>query len=207
LQLVGFVEKSQPESHYKLGLGLVKFAYTSLQQMNINTIATPFLEQIYNQTNETIHLAVLNNFDLIYVIKLESTQSVRTGSTIGKSAPLYCTGIGKAMLSVMSPENLEKYFSEVKFHQFTNTTIIDEQHLRHELKIIQTQGYSIDNGEHEEDVRCIAVPLVVRSRLFGAFSITAPKYRMDDSTIQRYLPLICEAQKNITERLQLSVLT
>ena len=205
LQLVGFVEKSAHDSRYKLGFGLIKIACNSLQQLDIVTMATPFLEQLHKETDETIHLAVLNDLSLIYVTKLDSTQSVRTISRIGKTAPLYCTGMGKAMLSTFSREEIDRYIAATKLQQHTRYTITNESQLREELQKIRELGYAIDNEEHEEDIRCIAISLTAKAQLFGSISISAPKYRMDDMTIQRYLPLLFEAQRNIVERLQVAL--
>lgn len=205
LQLVGFVEKSSRDSHYKIGFGLIKIACNSLQQLDMVTMATPFLEQLHKETDETIHLAVLNDLSLIYVTKLESTQSVRTISRIGKTAPLYCTGMGKAMLSTFPREEIDQYIATNEFQQHTPYTITKGSQLLDELKKIQELGYAIDNEEHEEEIRCIAIPLTAKSQLFGAISISAPKYRMDDMTLQRYLPLLFEAQRNIVERLQIAL--
>lgn len=204
LQLVGFVEKSIHDSRYKLGFGLIKIAHNSLQSLDIVALTTPFLEQLNKETDETIHLAVLNEKSLIYVAKLESTQSVRTISRIGRTAPLYCTGMGKAMLSTFSRDELDRYFAEIKLEQYTASTITNKQQLIEEVQKIKLQGYAIDNSEHEEDIRCIAVPLTAKSQLYGAISLSAPKYRMDDITLNSYLPLVMAAQQNIQDRLQVA---
>lgn len=201
LQLVGFVEKSLHDSRYKLGFGLVKIAHNSLQNLDIVTLTAPFLEQLNKETGETIHLAVQNEHSLIYVAKLESTQAVRTISRIGRTAPLYCTGMGKAMLSTFSTERLDSYFASVDLERYTTSTITDKQQLIDELAQIRAQGYSIDNSELEDDIRCIAVALTANSQLVGAISLSAPKYRMDDETLHRYLPLVLAAQREIQERL------
>lgn len=205
LQLVGFVEKSLQDSRYKLGFGLIKIAYNSLQNLDIVTITTPFLEQLNKDIDETIHLAVLNEHSLIYVAKLESTQSVRTISSIGRTAPLYCTGMGKAMLATFTPAQLEQYFAETELRQYTAYTITDKNLLLAELNKIRELGYAIDNSENEEEIRCIAVPLTAKSQLLGAISLSAPKYRMDDATLQSYLPLIFATQRNIQERLEVAL--
>ncbi|WP_312518345.1 IclR family transcriptional regulator [Anaerospora sp.] len=201
LQLIGFVEKSLHDSRYKLGFGFIKIAHNSLQSLDIVNLTAPFLDKLNKETDETVHLAVLSEESLIYVAKLESTQAVRTISRIGRTAPLYCTGMGKAMLSTFSSEALEQYFNDTKLEQYTASTITDKQLLIAEIKKIKEQGYAIDNSEHEDDIRCIAVPLAAKGHLYGAVSLSAPKYRMDDAVVNSYLPLVIGAQKNIQERL------
>ncbi|WP_040683007.1 IclR family transcriptional regulator domain-containing protein [Thermosinus carboxydivorans] len=77
------------------------------------------MEELNKETGETIHLGVLNDDSLIYVAKLESTQAVRIISRIGKTAPLYCTGLGKAMLAIFSDEELERYLAKTRFEKYT----------------------------------------------------------------------------------------
>lgn len=204
LQLIGFVEKSAQGSRYKLGAGLIRFSYRSLQQLDIVSLSAPFLEQLNKETNETIHLAVLNDQNIIYVAKLESTQAVRTVSSIGRQTPLYCTGMGKAMLSTYSDEKLAQYLTTTHLIKNTSTTITDKVQLLAEINQIRETGYAFDDGENEEEIRCIAVPLTVNNRLVGAISLSAPKYRIDDAAIRRYLPLFFAAKRKIEERLQLS---
>ena len=201
LQMVGFVEKSPQDSRYKLGFGLIKIACNSLQQIDIVTITAPFLAELNQDTAETIHLAVLNHSDLIYVAKLESTQPVRTISRIGSTAPLYCTGMGKAMLSTFTHREAEAYLAGTCLERHTPSTITDKNELRRELELVRQQGYAVDNSEHEADIRCIAVPLLAKARLWGSISISAPKYRMDDAAIQRHLPALFAVQRKIIERL------
>jgi IclR family KDG regulon transcriptional repressor len=205
LQLIGFVEKSVHDARYKLGFGLIKLAHNSLQSLDIVTLTLPFLEELNKKTDETVHLAVLNDKDLIYVAKLESTQSVRTISRIGRTAPLYCTGMGKAMLSTFSDAELTAYFAAIELEKHTASTITDKGQLLAELKKVKAAGYAIDNSEHEEDIRCIAAALTDGQQLFGAISLSVPKYRMDDATLNRYLPLLMNTRRQIRERLQVAI--
>ena len=198
------MEKSTKDTRYKLGPGLIRYAYNALQQLDIVSLSAPFLEQLHKDTNETIHLAVLNDQNLIYVAKLDSTQAVRTVSKIGRQTPLYCTGMGKAMLSTFSDEKLDQYLQTTNLLKNTPTTITDRVLLLAEINKIRETGYSFDDGENEEEIRCIAVPLTLNSRLLGAISLSAPKYRVDDAAIRRYLPLFFDAKAKIEERLQLS---
>jgi DNA-binding IclR family transcriptional regulator len=201
LQMVRYVEKNK-DAGYRLGIGLAKLAYSSLQSLDIVQVATPFLEVLNEQTGETVHLGVLDRDEVVYVSKLESKQAVRMYSKVGNASPLYCTGIGKAILSTFSEERLSQYLDGRTFHRFTDSTITTAEGLRNEVNKIRQMGYSVDNCEHERDVRCIAVPLYRDNRLYGAMSVSAPSYRMTDDTLTKYLSLLKQCQHEILERLK-----
>lgn len=203
LQQIQFVEKKGDQAHYGLGVGLAKLAHSSLSNMDLVSVSRPYLEELNRQTGETIHLGIADGPSVVYVMKLESRLAVRMYSRVGISAPMYCTGIGKALLSTFDEDTLQEYLTEVELHPFTAQTITTQDHLVREIAQIRYQGYSIDNSEHEADVRCIAVPLYRNNRLYGAMSISAPSYRMSDETLLGYLPVLLKNQREILDRLEL----
>ncbi|WP_146172110.1 IclR family transcriptional regulator [Melghirimyces profundicolus] len=198
---VGYVEKTQRDARFRLGIGLIKMAHNSLSRMDIVQVSAPFLETLNEETGETVHLGVPDGHQVVYVNKLESRRAVRMYSRVGLTAPLYCTGLGKAILSCFSPEEFSRYLEETKLRSYTQNTLSSPSALTREMETIRKRGYVIDDGEHEEEVRCIAVPLEKGSRIFGAVSVSAPRYRMDDGVLLKYLPPLKICQKNILERL------
>ncbi|MFD1674201.1 IclR family transcriptional regulator [Alicyclobacillus fodiniaquatilis] len=201
LQQVGFVHKSERNATYTLGAGLVRLAHQALNQLDIRTFAQNALAELNHATQETIHLGILDEDMVVYVAKLESKQTVRMHSRVGNTSPLYCTGIGKAILSTWSEERLDAYFARTKLHKYTAHTVTDEMALRQMLQQIAQQGYAMDDCEHEAEVRCMAAPLYKNNVLYGAFSVTAPVYRFDDDTAARYIPLVKACQKDILAKL------
>ncbi|PTM56588.1 IclR family transcriptional regulator [Desmospora activa] len=201
LSHVGYVEKTEQDARFRLGFALIKMAHHSLSQMDIVQASAPFLAELNEETGETVHLGVLDKDQVVYVNKLESRRTVRMYSRIGKTAPLYCTGIGKALLSCFSPEALSRYLQSVELLPVTANTLSSPSALRREVEAIQKRGYAIDDGEHEEEVRCIAVPLSKHGHTYGAISVSAPRYRMDDNVLHRFLPMLQQCQQHILQRL------
>lgn len=201
LQVIGYVEKER-DARYRLGIRLVELSRLALNQLDIVKIVEPYIEVLNYQSGETVHFGVLGKSEVIYVSKLESKQVVRMYSRVGNASPLYCTGIGKAILSTFSEEKLDKYISEVTFRRYTENTIVTSHDLRAELSKIRLMGYSVDNCEHERDVRCIAVPIYTNGYLYGALSLTSPSYRMTDKALETFLPLLKECREGILERLK-----
>ncbi|MCL6444555.1 MAG: IclR family transcriptional regulator [Alicyclobacillus sp.] len=200
LQAIDWVEKTS-DSQYRLGVGLVKLGHASAKQVDLIRIAMPHLQRLNDETGETIHLGVLRNLQVVYIVKLESKQVVRMYSEVGKTAPLYCTGIGKAILSTFQPQELEDYLTVTPLKRYTENTIVSICNLKKELEHIRQVGYAIDNEEHELDVRCVAMPLYQSDHLYGAFSISGPSFRMTDAVLRSYVPLAKECQEAILQGL------
>ena len=113
------------------------------------------------------------------------------------TAPAYCTGIGKALLSACKPQIVDNLLKQ-KLEPFTPQTITDPQILREELGKIRQQGYSVDDREHSNTVKCVAVPVFDHSgNLYGAISTSAPAYRLTDESVLNYVELLKYTAKQI----------
>lgn len=93
----GYVEQDFNTQKYQLGLKLLELGMTKLHQMDLVREATPYLKELVKQCNETVHLGVLEEGEVLYIAKEESSQTIRMCSYVGKRAPLYCTALGKVL--------------------------------------------------------------------------------------------------------------
>lgn len=169
-------------STYAVGTRLISWAHHALQEHPLRLAAADVLTSLRDQTEETVHLAVLEGVRLLYIDKRESTKSVRMYSSVGRTAPLHCTGVGKAILAFQPSDVVDTVIDHLDFTVFTPTTLRSPDELRRELQAIRARGYAFDLGEHEEDVRCVAAPILDQhgySR--GGLSITAPAYRIGNT--------------------------
>lgn len=200
LSMVSFVEKDPKTNHYKLGLGLVKLAHSALNQVDIVGLARPYLELLNRECGETVHLSALNDHQVVYIDKLESQQAIRMYSRTGRTAPLHCTGLGKAMLSDLSEAELDEYLSRATLTRYTEYTLTAPDRLREEVHRIRERGYATDNQEHELEVKCIALPLRFSDDGRYAISISAPSYRMTDANFEHHLKRLQQCRASIIER-------
>jgi len=157
LTRVGFVEKK--EGRYWLGPKVLELASILLDRLEIRKVAHPFLAELSERLQITVHLAQLAGTEILYIDKIETAHSLPLYSRIGKKAPVYCTALGKVLLAFMSAKRREVILSRVDFKPCTHRTITDPEHLRKELETIRKQGYALDAGEHEEGIACVAAPI------------------------------------------------
>ena len=204
LNELGYVRQNPSSERYSLTLKLFELGSAVLSRMELWEEAHPIIEQLAEKTRETIHLSVMDDFKLVYLGKIESTQTLRVSmmSKIGQSAPTYCTGVGKVLLAYLKPEVTEAILDAVNFQQFTENTITDRTQLQKELDSIRRHGYAIDNEEHEVGVRCVAAPVRNnKDSVVAALSISVPSVRMPNSRASHYKDLVIEAADGISARL------
>ena len=184
-----YVERDEETSKYRLGLACLELARVYLNDNDVRKIGLPELERLRDDTMETVHLAVLNHMEVVYLDKLEGRYAVGImSSRVGARAPSYCTGLGKALLAYADQEDVRAYFADKGFARYTDATITSLDELMSELQEIRAQGYSFDRGEHEPDVRCVAVPIFgPRQKLVAALSISGPVGRMEPLLANREL--------------------
>lgn len=192
--------RQDPET-LKYGL-TYKFCGISTQilaQNNMITLARPHLKELAEQTGETVHLVQIDGIQAIYIDKVEASRSsVRLVSMVGKSIPLYCSGVGKAMLADMTDEKILSIWDNSAIHRLTEYTVTDFTEFKKIISQIRQNGYALDNEENELGVRCIAVSIKnFNGKPSYAISVSAPKDRMNDDRIREIRDLILTAKENI----------
>jgi IclR family transcriptional regulator, KDG regulon repressor len=176
---MNYVIKEQETDKYKLGYQVVYLSRNMINNSDIVSIAKPHLEKLSNHINETIHLCIEDNGEVLYIDKIESNQTIRMFSRIGNRAPMYCTGVGKVMLSGMSEDKYNRIKENTTFTPKTAKTIKSKVELDQEIEVIKKRGYALDNIENEEGIRCIAAPIKdSQGKIFASFSISGPSNRI-----------------------------
>jgi DNA-binding IclR family transcriptional regulator len=166
-------------SGLRLGMGLFELGQLAPRQRGLREAAAPFLADLYEATHETVHLAVLEGLDVVYVQKLVSRRGPRLPSQVGGRMPAYCTGVGKALLAFAPPELLVQVVAEGMVRR-TPRTIIAPGLLEQELTRIRARGVAEEHEESTVGIACVAAPVLGGSgRAVAAISITGWANRLD----------------------------
>ncbi len=175
----GILEKQHGTSVYHLGPKLVELGVKAQENLEVRRIAVPFLKELNEKLDETVHLTILDDDEVLYVECFESTKSLRTYSVIGVRAPLYCTAVGKVILAMQCEDERERMILKSDLKPYTENTITNKSRLLDELRITAGRGYSIDNVEHEEGVRCVGAPIFdYNGNVSASLSISGPTQRI-----------------------------
>ena len=181
LEQQGYVYQNQTTGLYKLGLKLFELGQVVYKDMDLRTIAKPYLYDLVRSFEETVHIAVLSDGEIVYIEKVDSPHSYRIHTTVGSKNPAHCTSVGKALLAGLSEKQLEQILSKSGLRRFTDKTITEQSDLKKELELIRRCGYATDDEEIEVGLRCVAAPIKNHQGEFtAAISVAGPTIRMTD---------------------------
>ena len=186
----GYVHQSQRSGKYRLGYRVLELSHALSSSLGFRRTVYPHIKRLADSINETVYLGVPDDFDVIYLDAAYPGHESMTRSMLGDRAPMYCTGIGKAILSRL-PEEKWQLLAGQPLKSYTASTITSGEKLIGELKETRERGYSIDNMEHEYGIRCVGVPLLnSQGAVVAGLSISGPSLRMDDARIEEYAGML-----------------
>lgn len=201
LRDVGLVEQQSDRDLYRLGLKLLELGSMVLANMEVHREALPFIEALVRETGETAHLGVFDGTQMVSIEKMDSPHGLASNVTIGKGAPAYCTGVGKALLA-FQPDEVVTRVCRLGLKAYTPQTITDPARLRKELAQIRTLGYAVDNAEHQPDVRCVAAPIRNHSgNVIASLSLSGPATRILKGRIPDLAVRVREVAVKLSSRL------
>ena len=197
----GLLEQNPENEKYRLGITLFRLGALVRQRMNVSNEAKPHLVGLRSLTNETVHLAILNQHQIMYVYNMESTQAIRARSDVGVRKAAYCTAEGLAMLAYQPDEVVDGIIAEglVPRTPHTNT---DPARLRMTLREVRHRGYAIEDEESEVGMRCVAAPVRDSTgQVVAAVGVAGPVQRLSKKTVTAFAPNVVRTAEAISARL------
>lgn len=202
LEEEAYLEQQDSTKKYQSGIKLFELASRIVNQVDWTQDIRPFLIDLKDRVNETVHLGIIDNKEVVYIDKVEGERSIRMYSQVGKRAPVYCTGVGKAILAFLPEEKRMYIMKSIKYTNYTESTITDDNSLNKEMRIIRAQGFSLDREEHETGVNCAAAPIFNHSgQVIGGISIAGPSSRINEDKLFDLAAEIKETAHLISRRL------
>lgn len=187
---------------YELGPRVAAWGQSFLDGLDLTRQAFDIIEALVERSNETSYLGVLDRSSVLYISAVNSPQPVRPAARVGARNPLHCTGIGKAILAFRTPTERAELLGDGELERRTANTITDRAALAVELDAIAARGFSIDEIENEEGVRCVAAPVRDHlGRVIAAISVSAPAYRFTRDDVLELAPSVVAATAELSARL------
>lgn len=181
----GYIEQSVFDGSYSLGIALFEIGSKVANNWDVRKVSSPYIQKLVEETGETVHLAVLDKGEVLYIDKHESTRSLRIVSEVGSRLPAHCTGVGKMLLAFLQPKEIKRIMATKGMTRYTKNTITDLEKLEIELERIRSLGYAEDNEEIMDSLRCVAAPIWDHNnKVAAAISISGPSSRMDNERMQ-----------------------
>lgn len=187
-----------PASRYQLTLKTFEVGAAVVQTTDVTQVLRQYMQQAFADCNETMHCGVLSGKEVLYIDKIESTQSIRMASHVGIRMPLYATAMGKAFLAEMTDDEVRALYPEGTLPPLTDRTIPDVDALLAQLSAIRQRGWAMEDQENAENVSCVGVAILGRDgRPAYALSISAPSFRMTEERLENCGALLRRAKRRI----------
>lgn len=200
---MGYAKQNAKTQKYTLTCKLVNMSGKILDRMDIVEIAKPYLERLSNLSGETVHLVRRDGNDILYIYKIEAkVGTIRMVSRVGMMHPMYCSGVGKAIMATLPEKEVKKIWDASVIERKTDKTIVTYEDMLTTLEEVRRKGYALDDEENEEGVRCIAASL----RGYGknvkyAFSISGPVSRMTKERVEELSTDMKKVQAELSREL------
>ena len=185
---------------YMIGPKLTKLGTGINFHATLAKICRGVLENLRAVTGETVNLAVLDGFEVLYVDVLETGHTFRLVSVVGSRRPFYCTSLGKAILANIEDDlKREELFAAIHFDPITPRTITSLTRLKKQLAVIRRQGYALDDEEAVAGIRCLGAAVLDQDgEVLGAISVSGPVVRVTTARLPLFTQEICRAAREIT---------
>ena len=197
----GYIEKTGQGS-YRLGMEFIELSSLYLNNLELKTEAQPILRELSSLSGNTAFLATLQDNEVVYIDKMETHNSLRKYSIIGQRAPLYCTALGKSMLTGKTEEQIRRLYEDRELEAFTDSTITSLDALVEEIETVRRRGFSVDDEEYEQGLRCIGAPIRdYRAEIIGAVSTSGYASVITRERVDEIAGYVMKAGRHISERM------
>ena len=188
---MGYVKRSDAGA-YLISIKLWELGSAALPGLDLRRYADAVMEGLMQETGESVHLSVLDHYEVVYVHKVESANPVRAYTQIGGRAPAFCVATGKAMTAFKSLAWLTE--ASQSLVRFTPRTIVKQDAFLAEMQKIKKLKFAINRGEWRESVHGLAAPILDSSgSVIAAIGVSGPANRLPLAKLKEMASLVTDA--------------
>ena len=197
----GLLEQDRGSGKYRLGVALFRLGALVRRRMEVSNEARPFLYDLREKINESVHLAILDGTEIMYVYNLESTHAIRMRSDLGVRKPAYCMAEGQAILAFAPPEVVEQVLA-AGLAPRTPKTITAPDRFQKALAAVRQRGCAIEDEESELGMVCVAAPIRDDAGdVVAAVGIAGPATRLSKRSVATIIPHVIATADQVSSRL------
>ncbi|MEU4032773.1 IclR family transcriptional regulator [Streptomyces collinus] len=188
---------------YRLGVRPYQLGSRYAEQLDLAAEGQQVARSVAETCDETVHVAILEGTDVIYIAKVDSTHAVRMVSAAGRRLPAHCTSVGKMLLASLPEQELAARIpDDAELTAMTPNSITDPAALREALAEIRRRGIAVESRESNPDVSCVAAPVRDRAgKVVAALSISVPMIRWSEERRGELEQLAAKGAAELSERL------
>jgi IclR family KDG regulon transcriptional repressor len=200
----GYLERDDKQpNRFTLGLRVFELGSIYAAQLDITEEGQKVARKVSKACDETVQMAIRDGTDAVFIIRVDSSHTLRLVSAVGSRLPANCTALGKMLLSTLTDEELAAlYKGHKRLPGMTANSITSIKGLVGELAEIRKRGYAYDDCESNKDARCVAAPVYDRyGHICAAMSITVPVTRMNSSRTNELVAIVQHGAKELSRRI------
>lgn len=204
LQALGYA--GQDGRHFHLTPRVLSLGFAYLSSTPLCSFAEPILERLVEELGETCSLSVLDDTDIVYLLRIPVHRILNSGVTVGSRLPAYCNSMGRVLLGGLSPAQLEGYLARAELRPFTPRTVTDPAALRRIVAADRRKSYSWVSGEMQDHIAGLSVPVVDReARVLAALNVSVNRAGINQKTLTaRLLPRLRRAAEQMAASLAIT---
>ncbi|MGE5541554.1 MAG: IclR family transcriptional regulator [Bacillota bacterium] len=198
----GYVVQDPERVVYRLGVRMFEMGSSVVNRTGLRKAAVGPMGTLAILTRETVNLAIPDGVDVLYIDRIECAEPLRADLQVGSRVPMHCSALGKAILAFLPAGEAEIILKGLLFQPYTSRTITDETALRLELEKTRRTGYSLDDEEYVEGIRCMGAPIRDHAgRVVAAVSVDGPSVRITHSRIDELAGPLKKTARDISRSL------
>ncbi len=201
LESRGFIECKE-RGVYSLGTAVIPLTQSVRVNVQLRDRAAPLLRELAEFCSESVYLTIMEGSECLYIYAIESSDRLLARSAIGDIMPMYCTSVGKAILSFLPEDEVNRIIEEFPLAPINVHTITDVEILKEKLQQGRQRGYSIDNEEHELGVYCLGAPIFnEKGEVFASCSVSGSDKQILGEKLEAYSAGLCYTAQEISRRM------
>ena len=198
---LGYLAKDPETKNFHLTSKWIQIGLSVLHDLDLRQVAYPYLKKLNEETNETVSLGVIENFEVIIIERIETSHFITTNIRPGVRRPIHSNSIGKVILAFQDENQIKSILEKIQLTKYTDKTFVNINNFRNELKRIRKNGYSINDGEIDENIFAIGVPVLNNYDVsIAGINLVIPKARFSKSVVyEQYVPAIIRTGLQISK--------
>lgn len=203
LEKRGYLRRASETGRYRLGLKILSLGGDTKANLDIADVALPFLRALVEKIHLTVHLAVLDHGEAVYIEKVEAPGFFKVNTWVGRRMFLHSTSVGKCLLAWLPKHEVEAVVREQGLKKRTPKTIITMTKLLAELDHVKQTGTAVDDEENSLGARCIGAPIFdALGNVTAALGASGTLTQMDEASLPRIAEALKETARRISRQLQ-----
>lgn len=197
----GLIDQDTTTQEYRLGLFLLELGTLVKNSMDVVEIASCHLENVLKEIDETVHLGVLEDMDVVYIDKRESTKSMRIFTEVGSRVGALNTAVGRSLIAYQTESDImDRIPDDILIAEGTKT--LSKEAFEKDLATIRKVGYAIDDEHYQLGLYCIGVPIYNSSgQVRYSMSVSGPKIRMTPEVVKQSISVLQREARMISQKL------